>query len=464
MTLASLAPEPSSSARWHGPVLREIEELGASALPSETVYAVPGARVVFANHDLLRHDFPALRAADTAAIERWLLENAAFLSGPQCQPSDVRDGLDTSAVRTATAYRPPRYGRAVVVPVPGDGGLLDVKGAGVAPGRVPRQHIHGDGFLWLGEAIFDYINQCIIEQIFARNGHDASTLPVYGLIDLGLDGRLPWRELRERYPPAYIARAEIMKPWSAEEIARELEDATAPVAVLVRRAHRRDPEGLDLPALGSWEQEAILDIELLLRRYGITSCFLYTQLRVTNLGKHLRVAYGPRRMRVHDDAHRARIVELTGVTSGDVVFDGANVQLTRNADEGSRHAQLVDFGQYFAIRGQFRNPLLSRVRDPDALLRWGGALYPEDARYVQPSPELRLEEGYWGKPAGVNPIEAPKYVYWAEEPLHRQRCMQLADQYRAGLVSRQDMVDFIEQQVQSALRQQPADLHVVHLG
>jgi len=285
---------------------------------------------------------------------------------------------------------------------------------------------------------------------------------VYGLIDLGLDGRLPWQQLRDRYPLAYVARMEIMKRWGADEIARELESATAPVAVMVRRAHRRGPGGQDLPALGSWEQEAILEIELLLRSYGITSCTFYTQLRVFNLGKHLRVAYGPRHMPVHDDAHRARIVALTGVLSGDVIFDGVNVQLTRNADEGSRHAQLVDFGQYFAIRGQFRNPLLSRVRDPDALLRWGGVRYLEDDRYVQPSPELRLEEEYWGKPAGVNAIAAPKYVYWAEEPLHRQRCMQLADRYRAGLVSREDVVGFIEQQVQRVRRQNPGDGHVVY--
>jgi len=455
--------DSSSFSRWRGPMLREPEELGASALAPETVYAVPGARVVFANHELLRHDFPALRAADATTIERWLLDNAAFLSEPQCQPSEVSDGIDTSLARTTLAYRPPRYGRAVVVSVRGEAdGLLDLKGTGVSPGSVPRQHIHCDGFLWLGDAIFDYINQCIIEQIFARHGQDASTLPVYGLIDLGLDGRLPWQQLRDRYPLAYVARMEIMKRWGADEIARELESATTPVAVMVRRAHRRGPEGQDLPALGSWEQEAMLEIELLLRSYGITSCTFYTQLRVSNLGKHLRVTYGPRHMPVHDDAHRARIVALTGVLSGDVIFDGVNVQFTRNADEDSRHVQLVDFGQYFAIRGQFRNPLLSRVRDPDALLRWGGVRYPEDDRYAQPSPELRLEEEYWGKPARVNAIAAPKYLYWAEEPLHRQRCMQLADRYRAGLVSREDVVGFIEQQVQRAQRQNREGGHVIY--
>jgi hypothetical protein len=451
-------------ASFRGTVLRELGELELPALEPEKLYAISGARVLFADHELIRRDFPELREESVEDIERWLLENAAFLSEAQCRPSDVSPGIDTSAARAILAYRPPRYGRAAVASIgqrrPRDGapqsgrtalgGLLDLKGIGVAPGRVPEQRVHGDGFLWLGEAIVDYINQRVIDEIFERNGHDASTLPVYGLIDLGLDARLPWKELRERYPLDYIIRAEFMKSWNPDDVARELETATAPVGVLVRRAHRRDPEGLDLPASGSWEQEAIRGVELLLRKYGITSCFSYTQLRVSRRGKQLRVSYGSRRMRIHDDEHRQRIEALTGVGFGEVVFDGINVQLTRGA-ASAKHAELVDFGQYFAIRGQFAHPLLSRVRDPGALLRWGGALYPNDARFVQPLPALRLEESYWGKPEGLNAIAAPKYVYWAQEPLHRQRCMQLADDFRAGSISRRDIVSFIEERVASAL-------------
>jgi hypothetical protein len=61
-------------------------------------------------------------------------------------------------------HRPPRYGRGLVVPV--EGGLLDIKGAGVGPGVTPTIAGAADGLLYLEKALADHVVQQFIDEIF----------------------------------------------------------------------------------------------------------------------------------------------------------------------------------------------------------------------------------------------------------------------------------------------------------
>ncbi len=183
---------------------------------------MPTARVVFANYALIRHDFPALRGASTTAIDAWLVEHGAVISVGQA---------------------PPMYGRAVVMPVPG--GLLDVKGAGVETGVTPTRNWHQNGLLMLGAGIGSAGFQDLIHNVFRDARSELWCVPEYAILDLGFDVRL-------------------------------MDGGTEPACILLRRAHRRQRGGGDLPDAGSVEEQVKLEIELLLRQYGITSCTSWT--------------------------------------------------------------------------------------------------------------------------------------------------------------------------------------------
>ena len=92
------------------PVLSNLNEFEPEKLEPEIVYRLATARLVFADYDLLQHDFPFLRndslvknhselqqigAADkTKAIKHilneWLMTNAAFVSARQRRQSVVK--------------------------------------------------------------------------------------------------------------------------------------------------------------------------------------------------------------------------------------------------------------------------------------------------------------------------------------------------------------------------------------
>src|SRR3954470_9370402 len=97
----------------------------------EEVLHLPDARVAWVDYNALRHDFPALADMPEAYIDAWLVSNAAYVSKPQAEQAVVNSPIKTDGA-CRRALRPPNYGRAVIVEVPG--GLLDLKGAGVRPG------------------------------------------------------------------------------------------------------------------------------------------------------------------------------------------------------------------------------------------------------------------------------------------------------------------------------------------
>jgi hypothetical protein len=356
-----------------GPLLSRIDGVDDPRLRADQVRRVRTARVVFADHTLLQHDFPALAARSADERETWLLEHAGVVSVAQAAGTSVNTPIAVAG-DAREAWRPARYGRAVIIEAheggPGIGascGLLDVKGAGVARDRVPSLDFHSSGLCYVREVMREVLFQSLIDAIVERAAPAFWTVPVYGVIDYGFDAR---------------TRA----------------GTTLPAGALVRRAHRREASGIELPRRGSVAERTKLEIELLLRHYGVTSSNRGTQFRFEQAGERVRVWYAGGAFMDPDATQQRLIGERLRGAALPLTCDGVNVQLTRELETSPQHrAQLVDFGHY-EMRPHFEYPLVSLVRD--AYLRWGAAVWPGDRAFAQPVPSLCVREDRWGSLRG----------------------------------------------------------------
>ena len=384
-------------------IVRTLGEFEEPDLRAEVVRPVRGARCVFMDVAALRRDFPALmpESPDPPARRRladWLTAGAAVISGPQAAQTTVNTPVATLD-REILAYRPPSYGRALVVPVAAAGpfhpeqrsslpdavGFLDVKGVGVQPGRTPRQERHATGLLPLAEACEEFLIQRTLESIFRHSGSSFTALPLYGVVDVG-----------------YEIRGDDGRPGT-------------PAGILVRRAHRRVPDGCDVPCWGTREHVTSLEIELLLRQYGLSSAVPCGELIAD--GEEVRLRLFDEPVRLYDDSlpralwrhlgggHRVSLrccnVQLTAAAfAGEA---GANEAGEGEAGAGEAVANVVDFGHY-RVHARFSEPLLTQVTDRP--LRWGGVLRPADPFYLQPRPELALPADRWGSLATADPASA----------------------------------------------------------
>lgn len=365
------------------PLLRRIADLKTRDVQPETVHRLPHARVVFADYELLQHDFPQLREERLAQthpelrglgetnkrvavrrrIDEWLLKNVAFISGKQAQQETVNTRIEVAA-ETAVAFRPPHYGRALVYSVaesfestPGANegerrgeGLIDVKGTGVSPKAEPRFGPHADGLIKLGDAIREAAFQKLIDAAFHNEGAPFETVPAYAVIDPGFDCK--------------------HHTW------------TLPAGLLVRRAHRRpayrwgtkEPESPAVPLE--------LKIEFLLRRYGITSVSPATTIDIAERdgGGGMFIKYGFFPMSYNEEDVE-RIKRLTNFKGEPQQFDGVCLQFTHEVEVDPPRAQLIDFGGYF-IREKFENPVVSLVSR--RIMRLGEIVRPDDERFTQP--------------------------------------------------------------------------------
>ena len=368
-----------------GPVLTRIADLDRQGVRRETALRVRTARTVFLNRALLQHDFPRLRDEALArahpwlrrlpgerreeAIEsllaRWLEAHAGLTSRPQAAQAVVNSPIRTVRSRSTgsvAAHRPNDYGRALVVRVPG-GGLLDIKGTGVAPGKVPSFATHASGLLFLGEALREVAFGELVDAVLAHAGSPCRALPAYGVLDLGFDAYMPT-------PTGNLA---------------------LPAGLLVRRAHRRPRFGSGLKPPDSPLVSLEIEVERLLRRYGLTSVGPMTRIEIAGApGPEgpLTVRYAGTPLSFDADACR-RIRSKVGFPGGKLVLEGVNVQFTREAEEDARRAQLVDFGSY-RTRERFTGPLVALVSS--RLLRLGDILPPGHPRFVQPDPKLALPD------------------------------------------------------------------------
>jgi hypothetical protein len=348
------------------PPLVRPEELSQPLVSIEMAWRLAAAESVVVEASTLAADLAMLGYAGTGPPTRdaagaWLVDHMAIISASQAAQTIVNEPIRTSGVRVE-AFRPPRYGRSLVVPadvaaLTGKPGriLVDVKGCGIAPGRLPAAADHQNGLLLLSQALEEYVMQQVLETALAAAGVDVRGVPVYGLLmlDFLVAGPAGGRQ---------------------------------PAGLLVRRSHRRPLNGVELAPRGSTEQRVQLMVELILRRYGLTSVSAATRLEIQRQNGRLVCRYaGVDRYDV-DDAFLRGLLEDLG-REPPQAFEAANIQYAHGPSDSPLDVMLVDFGHYEA-RERFDLPLLSLVRD--RRLQWGGVLFPEDPGFVQPDPRERM--------------------------------------------------------------------------
>lgn len=362
------------------------------------------AKVIFADYDALRRDFRFLRsdallrsyaglanidAGKRSQIERrlidsWLLCHTGIISEPQAAQSVVNTMISTTD-RDLIAYRPPRYGRSIIVEVAttnasngyhtehdktgskGNEGLLDVKGIGVRAGTQPVATDHSYGLLCLDHLLRELLNQMLLEAVFRHARTRLRALPVYAAIDTGFD-------CREQLTGSGLIR---------------------PAGILVRRAHQRYWCGVEVPSRGSVEQFACAQIEMLLRLYGITSVSNGSTFELLENTEDRSInAFVRGRQMTGYSQEQLRTIWRLGGDGRWSRFGGVNIQTTRAVSVRPLVAELVDFG-HFNVRESFDIPLVSLVRGRP--LQWGGVIKPGSPGYVQPDPSRQIQLKFWGE-------------------------------------------------------------------
>ena len=363
-----------------GPLHRHILELCADTPSPEQVVHVSTAKVVLANYAAITNDFPYLRSREfkerysgyfcpschrdelscNDAIDQWIIDNAAFISLQQTSSNSVNSKIvhDESVER---AFRPPGYGRALVVPVntgqSNEGaGLLDIKGAGVAPGRTPSHDAYSNGLEYLGVAIADFFYGWLIDKIFARTVPGYWTVPIYAVLDLGFDITGGWH-------------------------------GTAPAGLHVRRAHRRNSNGYQVVMSGSENELVQLQIEMLLRSFGLTSTNAGTSFEVLKTNGENRLHFGGKVINYSSELERKRGHEIANLIQGSRL-EMINIQLMHGATWEPRYAQMYDFG-HISARGRFLLPTASTAQD--RYLEIGHIICPDHPAYIHPDPGLRVD-------------------------------------------------------------------------
>lgn len=339
------------------------------------VVPVRSARVAVANYDLIRHDFagvftPIFAAAYAEhscarcrsrsapcryAIDRWLLDHAAFVSARQAECTDVATPIDHGPA-VARGFRPPGYGRALVMPAdnpdPGGAALIDIKGAGVALGVTPDPVMNG--LEYLGVALAEYYYGNVIDRLFAHILPTYSFLPTYAVIALGFD-------------------------------IRDGQCGTAPAGLHVRRAHARDESGSELPMSSSDAERVSIQMECLLRTFGLTSASSSSRFEVRHGGER-QLFYGGKPVVARDDRQRAKVAELLDLPSDGIEL--VNLQLTRGANWTARRGEIIDLGTIHGRRS-FKHGLFSAVRD--TVFHIGRRIVQQDGTAIQPTPGHGLD-------------------------------------------------------------------------
>ena len=299
----------------------------------EEFVRVESARIVLVDYDLVRKDFVETRAMSNPEIDAWLLKHTAFVSKPQAAQQTVNTPIATTAERVQ-AFRPKEYKRAAVFRA--GSGLIDVKGSG-APR--PQQADHGNGLATLGEGIREFIYEKLIRKIFEREGGKHQTLGTYAILDYGFD----------------VIHAN---------------GSRSPAGAILRQGHARYAGDF---AFSLMDEGKALEVELLLRKYGITTA----------------------------GAHRTHPA------------DWINVQ-------GTKEGLIIDYGAFLTVE-RFEKPI-RHIHGRVNLMEIG------DPRFVQPNPLLRVDFSRWG--TSVTGVQDTKYDnpwVWSHE---------FAENWRKGIANR----------------------------
>lgn len=395
--------EPAAKGIRIKPGTSSILQRYGSLVVEGDIRRIATAGVVFADYPRLFADFDQLHPATLIAaspalaalsetdrtkavheiVNAWLLDNAAMVSVAQAAQLTVNTPIKVCD-SSRRGFRPPQYGRSCIVqaralslnvcglsaPVRiSAGGELDVKGVGVRNGVRPVHGEHSDGLLGLKNALEEYLMERFIERLLGHAGSPYGTLPSYAVLETGFDGL---RSTNEQYP----------------------------AGLLVRRAHMRNVES-DLPKCDTPDQYAIFDLEMLFRRYGITSARGFFGIR--REGARLVAYLWGKRTECSPESLERLATEL----ELEIPFEAEGVNIQMDFDEQAQAfgKQIVDFGHYTARR-TFSRAVVSGVCDRP--FGWGGVITPHDPCFVQADQRLVPERRLWDDtgPPTVGPHHA----------------------------------------------------------
>lgn len=364
------------------PLIHDIAQVSSESCAQDEFVRVRGARVACANYRALLHDFPHVFGAEARrrsplpgcdscadagklcikAVNAWLIRNSAFISRQQLQPNEVNSPVDIDPGEVRRGYRPPEYGRAAVVPIDSEtrgseARYLDLKGIGIAAGKVASHQPHSSGLDYLGNALVDFFFGWLIDTIFARTCPSYHVVPVYAVLDLGFDI--------------------VGGPFGA-----------APAGLHVRRAHARPFP--TLPLSGSAHEKLMIHVEMMLRLFGLTTTNYLTSYRLRDGDTDPKLVRLEGPLTVETDAEKRKAATLIEAirNSGGNSLEVLNVQSTDEGDWERKTFEIYDFGHVRSER-RFTAPFANPIRD--GALRIGRITSPGQPSFVQPEPGMAID-------------------------------------------------------------------------
>lgn len=165
--------------------IQNITEVSPSA-KEEGVKRLKNARILIADYELIRRDFPQVAHFANPEIDAWLIRHTGFISIPQTNQETVNTFIPILEGEVSQAWRPPTYGRALVFEMRDSThqriGLIDAKGSGSLR---PQQAHHGNGLATLGECIREYLYEGLIRRVLRDADVEFKTVGSYAVLDAG---------------------------------------------------------------------------------------------------------------------------------------------------------------------------------------------------------------------------------------------------------------------------------------
>lgn len=214
--------------------VREVNGVHSGS-QAEEVVRLQNAKVVMADYELIRKDFPHVAHMAEHEIDEWLLNQTAYVSRAQANQTATNTQIQITD-GTRQAHRPPSYNRALLFEMENPGnpgekiGLMDAKGVGSLR---PAQRDHGNGVATLGETIREFIWEKLVREVFHDANIENKTVGSYAVIDGGFD-------------------------------VLHTDGSTSPAGIYLRQGHKRI--NYDSGWLGSTDR---MNLQNILHKYGI---------------------------------------------------------------------------------------------------------------------------------------------------------------------------------------------------
>ncbi len=202
----------------------------------EKVVQLNDVKVLIADYELIRKDFPQTKDLPESEINRWLVGKVGYIAAPQVLQTEVNSEIHTTSA-TTTAYRPFGYNRALVFRV-GPKQFIDVKGSGTLN---PQQGHHSNGLAAINEVLREFVIEKKLQQILGDSGLTNKTVGSYAVLDYGFDVKFP-------------------------------DGNILPAGAVLRQAHERNNED-KVRSMGNqfFGKSLSRKLELAIRGYGLTS-------------------------------------------------------------------------------------------------------------------------------------------------------------------------------------------------